>query len=127
MTAETKATGPDYGSLAVSGKDAAMVRDGGRCRIPTDFGPHEGAIEGHHISVGPMDVDRLLRSETWDLMAICSGHYATGALSIHGREIKIIAETPGGADGTCSFWRRGDDGAYFMVRREVALFTYERD
>lgn len=110
--------------------EAAKERDHRRCRIPEDFGTHDGPIYSAHIfEADEIGGDHSHWSDTSNLMTVCRGHDRTGVISLQGAQIKVVAETERGADDVCSFWRRGENGEYFMVRREISIapFTYERD
>lgn len=102
-------------------KGAAKKRDG-RCRWP---GEHKcrGGLEAAHIrdaSLGGL-MDRA------NLILVCSWIHRRGPESIHGKQLQVCCETPSGAQGPLSFWRKGEGGAFYLVAREIAPFIYEKD
>lgn len=109
-------------------KGAAKKRDG-RCRWPEPHKCRGGELEAAHIQDaslgGAMDAANLL--------TCCPWIHRRGPESIHGKQLKVEAETERGAWGPLSFWRQTgefDDlgqPTYYLIRRETAPFVYERD
>lgn len=102
-------------------KGIAKKRDG-RCRWPEKHKCRCG-FEAAHIRDaslgGEMHADNLI--------LLCGWIHRRGPESIHGKQLKVEVEGPNGARGPLSFWRKGDDGEWYLVRREVRPFEYERD
>jgi hypothetical protein len=109
-------------------KTAAKKRDG-RCRWPEKHTCRGGALEAAHIKdaslMGPM--------EAANLVTVCPWIHRRGPESIHGKQLKVEAETARGAYGPLSFWRQTREfdalgqPVYFLIAREIAPFRYERD
>lgn len=102
-------------------KAKARHRDG-RCRWPERHECLCGLESAHVVDAslgGPMRSDNLV--------TLCAWLHRRGPESIHGKQLRVDAETPRGADGPLSFWRRDIDGVFYLVRRESAPFRYERD
>ena len=108
-------------------KQAAKERDHFRCRWP-EAHKCRGFLDGAHLidkSLGGPNV----RS---NIVPLCRWLHKKGPESIHGKQLKIVAETERGADGPLSFWREDDFDAlgqktYAMVARELRPFELERD
>lgn len=102
-------------------KGIAKKRDG-RCRWPEKH-KCRGGLEAAHIRDaslgGAMHADNLI--------VLCAWIHRRGPESIHGKQLSIDCETEAGARGGLSFWRKGNDGAWYLVRREIRPFEYERD
>ena len=103
-------------------KAAAKKRDG-RCRWPE---PHtcRGELEAAHI------VDASLGGAMCrkNLVSLCGWIHRRGPESIHGKQLRIeIEDDERGADGGLSFWRKGEDGEFFLIARETAPGQVERD
>ena len=103
-------------------KAKAKKRDG-RCRWPEPHKCRGGALEAAHLR----DASLLGAMAADNLVTFCPWIHRRGPESIHGKQLKVMAETAAGAYGPLSFWRQDPDGIYHMVRREVAPFQYERD
>lgn len=109
-------------------KGIAKKRDG-RCRWPEPHKCRGGALEAAHIQdaslIGPMDAANLI--------TVCPWIHRRGPESIHGKQLKVEADAAGGAWAGLSFWRQTEQfdelgqPVYYLVRREVAPFVYERD
>lgn len=95
-------------------KAAAKARDGYHCRWPEKH-VHRGMIEAAHIQdaslCGPMDRRNLI--------TLCAWLHRTGPESVHGKQLRVEAETALGADGPVSFWRQRSNGAYTCIAREI--------
>lgn len=109
-------------------KAKAKKRDG-RCRWPEKHVCRGGELEAAHIvdaSLGGAMAD-------WNLVTTCPWIHRRGPETIHGKQLKVEAETERGANGPLSFWRQtGEFDAlgqptYYLVAREIAPFRYERD
>ncbi len=109
-------------------KGIAKKRDG-RCRWPEPHKCRGGVLDAAHI------VDASLGGlmDAANLVTLCPWLHRRGPESVHGKQIKIEAETERGAYGPLSFWRQTGTfdalGAplYYLVARETAPFIYERD
>jgi hypothetical protein len=103
-------------------KAAAKKRDG-RCRWPEKHTCRGGELEAAHIEDASLGgaLDRQ------NLVTLCPWVHRRGPASIHGKQLRIDVETERGADGPLSFWRKGENGVFFLVARETAPFRYERD
>jgi hypothetical protein len=109
-------------------KGLAKTRDG-RCRWPEKHKCRGGEDEAAHIHdaslLGPMVAANLVR--------LCPWIHRRGPESIHGKQLKVEAETERGAGGPLSFWRQSGafdalgQPVYHLVARETAPFIYERD
>lgn len=62
-----------------------------------------------------------------NLVMLCGWIHRRGPETQQYGQLKIECETPNGADGPLSFWRKGEDGAFYLVAREIAPFIYEKD
>lgn len=102
-------------------KDIVRRRDG-RCRWPEKHKCRFG-LECVHIQ----DASLGGALSTENLVLLCTWRHRRGPESIHGKQLKVEKETARGADGPLSFWRQGEDGAYYLVARESAPFQIERD
>ena len=107
--------------LEIEQKGTAKKRDG-RCRWPE---PHKCrcGLEAAHIQDaslgGPMDAANLV--------TLCAWIHRRGPSSLHGKQLKVECESERGAWGPLSFWRKSDDGDWFLVAREIAPFRLEKD
>jgi hypothetical protein len=103
-------------------KSKAKKRDA-RCRWPEKHTCRGGDLEAAHI------VDASLGGvmDAANLVTLCPWIHRRGPDSIHGKQFAIECETNRGANGPLSFWRKGDDGVFWLVAREIAPFQYERD
>ena len=102
-------------------KGLAKRRDG-RCRWPETHKCRLQLEAAHIVDAslgGPMDAENLV--------TLCGWIHRRGPESIHSKELKIEKETARGAWGPLSYWRKGEDGEYFIVKRETAPFQYEKD
>lgn len=108
---------------AIEKREKAAVRKrDGRCRWGE---PHicRGGLEAIHI----VDASRGGAMCRTNMFRGCRWIHRAGPDSIHGKQLKVECETAAGANGPLSFWRKGDDGTYFLVRREIRPFEYEVD
>jgi hypothetical protein len=100
-----------------------------RCRWPEAHVCRGGALESAHIR------DKSLRGETSTAneVLLCPWIHRRGPESIHGKQLKIEAETPYGANGPLSFHRQtGEVDAlgqpiYYCVARERSVGVIEKD
>lgn len=102
-------------------KKAVKLRDG-KCRWPERH-KCRGQLEAAHIH----DASLGGEMETHNLVTLCAWIHRRGPESIHGKQLMVYMDTMDGADGPLSFWKQGEDGTYYMVKRETALFQYEAD
>lgn len=108
---------------------AVKARDAYRCRWPEAHKCLGGPLEAAHI----LDKSLCGPSITANGIALCPWIHRRGPESLHGKELKVEAETPAGADGPISFWRRTDrvdalgQPIYYMVARERAIGILEKD
>lgn len=115
-------------ALEDAAKKAAKIRDGYKCRWPSEH-VCRGDLEGAHIFEDKKmggDHGRLSKS-SW-LLTVCAWIHRRGPESIHGKDLRVTADTPKGADGPCSFWKK-EKGAhrFTLVAREVRIGQLERD
>lgn len=109
-------------------KGIAKKRDG-RCRWPEAHKCRGGELEAAHV----VDASRGGLMAADNLVTLCPWIHRRGPDSIHGKQVKVDAETEIGARGPLSFWKQtGEFDAlgqptYFLVARETAPFVYERD
>lgn len=103
-------------------KGLAKKRDG-KCRWPEAHKCRGGELEAAHIL--DASLGGLMAAD--NLVTLCPWIHRRGPESIHGKQLRIEAETEQGANGPLSFWKQDEKGHYFMVKRETALFTYEQD
>lgn len=125
---EREQAAADADRLEREEKGKAKKRDG-RCRWPEKHVCRGGALEAAHIEDaslgGPMDAKNLI--------TVCQWIHRRGPESIHGKQLKVEAETERGAWAALSFWRQtGEFDAlgqptYYLVARETRPFQYERD
>lgn len=105
------------------------ARDSHRCRWPEAHKCLGGPLEAAHV------VDKSLCGPliTANGVTLCPWLHRRGPESIHGKQLKIEAETAAGADGPLSFWRQtGEVDAlgqpiYYMVARERWIGIVVRD
>jgi len=103
---EREKTRADIEKAEEAAKKLAKKRDGFVCRWP-EAHKCRGLLEGAHIFEDKgMGGDHGTVSDTWNLMALCAWLHRRGPATIHGKLLKVEPETPDGADGPCSFWRR---------------------
>jgi hypothetical protein len=103
-------------------KAKAKKRDGHKCRWP-EAHKCRGVLESAHIVHASLG--GAMASE--NLVSLCAFLHRRGPETQQYGELKIEKETERGADGPLSFWRKGLDGVFYLVRRETAPFQYERD
>jgi hypothetical protein len=109
-------------------KKAAKVRDGFRCRWP-EAHKCRGPLEGAHLK----DKSLLGENVRSNIVPLCRWMHRKGPESIHGKQLRIEAETERGADGPLSFWRQDGrfdalgQATYECVAREVRPFQIEKD
>ncbi len=103
-------------------KGAAKKRDG-RCRWPEHHTCRGGELEAAHI----VDASLGGAMDAANLVTLCPWIHRRGPESIHGKQLKVECETERGAHGPLSFWRRGEDGEFYMVKRETAPGVIEKD
>jgi hypothetical protein len=107
-------------------KKAAKSRDR-ICRWPERH-KCRGGLEAAHIKDASLG-GACVRA---NLVTLCKWIHRSGPESLHGKQLKIEMESADGADGGLSFWRFRDDlptrfHRWYLVRREVRPFEYERD
>lgn len=98
----------------------------GRCRWP-EAHKCRGGLEACHIVDKGMGGDHGLLTNTQNELVLCAWIHRRGPESLHGEQLKVEKETPAGADGPLSFWRKGEAGAFYLVARERAIGIVERD
>lgn len=109
-------------------KASTKARDGYRCRWPEKHICRKG-LEAAHI----VDASLGGEMEPENLITVCGWIHRRGPESIHGKQLKVEKETQAGAKGALSFWRQTGEfdtlgqPTYYMVKREIAPFRYERD
>jgi len=102
-------------------KRRAKARDLFSCRWP-EAHKCRGLLEGAHIFRDKgMGGDHGTVSDTWNLMALCAWMHRKGPVSIHGKQIKVEAETEDGADGPCAFYRKDERDEWVCVGVEIAV------
>lgn len=103
-------------------KALVKVRDSWTCRWPETHVCRKG-LECAHVKDaslgGPM--------ETFNLILVCGWLHRRGPESIHGKQLKVEPESRFGTNGPCSFWRKGEDGEYYLVARELRPGVIEKD
>lgn len=102
-------------------KGKAKKRDG-RCRWPE---AHKCRLELEAAHIKDASLGGLM--DAANLVTFCGWIHRRGPESIHGKQLKVEKETERGAWGPLSFWKQDEKGEYFLVRREVRPFEYERD
>lgn len=82
-----------------------------------------GGLECAHL------VDASLGGEMVEenLILLCAWIHRRGPASIHGKQLKVEAETTWGARGPLGFWKKGEDGMFYLVARKFADGSTERD
>ena len=83
-------------------------------------------LEVSHLVSKGMGGDKGIRSTADQMVLLCYLHHQ-GPESLHSADLFIEAETERGSDGALAFWKLDADGRRFLVAREIAPFTYERD
>lgn len=103
-------------------KAASKKFDGYRCRWP-EAHVCRFALESAHIKHASLggEMDRK------NLVTLCAWLHRRGPETQQYGQLKIEPETPAGAQGPLAFYRQTLDGSYYLVRRELAPFVYERD
>lgn len=106
----------------------AKKLDGNRCRWPEKH-KCRGELEGAHVFQhrGMGGNPALDRTTVDAILTVCAWIHRRGPESIDGKQLKVEAETSQGTRGPLSFWRQGEDGAYYLVAREVRCGEIERD
>lgn len=103
---------------AVDARDHRTCRCCERKTNPDDVGLKRG--HRHHIvyrSAGGKDVAENVVTLCWE----CHNDE-------HKNRLQIVAvTTEQGANGALEFWRKNDDGDWFLSRREIAIGRVERD
>lgn len=102
-------------------KGLTRKRDG-RCRWPE---AHKCRFDLESAHIVDASLGGLMDAE--NLVTLCAWIHRRGPESIHGKQLQIEKETERGAWGPLSFWKKGADGAFYLVARETAPFIYERD
>ena len=102
-------------------KAKARKRDG-RCRWPE---PHKCrfALESAHIVHASLG--GAMAAE--NLVTLCGWLHRRGPETQQYGQLKIEKETPAGANGPLSFWRKLVSGEWYCVAREKAPGVIERD
>jgi len=106
----------------------AKAREGYRCRWPEEH-TCRGLLEGAHL----VDKSRGGENVRHNIWAVCAWLHRRGPESIHGKQLKVDAETERGTDGPLSFWRQtGEYDAlgqpiYYLVGREDGRGGVVRD
>lgn len=109
-------------------KGIAKKRDG-RCRWPEKHVCRGGELEAAHVK----DASLGGEMDSKNLVTVCPWIHRRGPESIHGKQIKVEAETERGAWAALSFWRQTGEfdelgqPTYYLVAREIAPFRLERD
>lgn len=127
---------PQRGSLALEREEekakaldkerkakAAARRFQPRCRWPE---PHtcRFSLECAHIKDASLGGEMVAEN----LVRFCAWIHRRGPESIHGKQLKVEAETARGSRGPLSFWRQLLDGSgYYLVARETEPYVIERD
>lgn len=82
-----------------------------------------GGLECAHL----VDASLGGAMEPENLILLCAWIHRRGPESIHGKQLKIDGESTLGAKGILAFWRKGADGAYYLVARKFTDGTTEKD
>jgi 5-methylcytosine-specific restriction endonuclease McrA len=98
----------------VDQRDGRQCRSCGKRTDPDDVGLQRG--HRHHIqyksACGP--------DETWNIVTLC-------AVCHNEEEHRHRLRIEGNADEALTFWRKDADGAWYVVRRELAVRVVEKD
>jgi hypothetical protein len=108
-------------------KDAVRADDR-RCRWPQceNCRRYKPRLEVAHLEAKGYGGDHGTRSDRTQMVLLdYLTHQGADGLEQHGR--RIVPLTERGTRGPCEFWRRGEDGVFYLVARESAPFVYERD
>lgn len=103
---------------AVDARDHRICRCCGRKTNPDDVGLKRG--HRHHIvyrSAGGQDVSSNVLTLCWE----CHNDEHHSQLDI--RPMSGVF----GADGLVEFWRKDEDGVWFLSKREIAIGRFEKD
>jgi hypothetical protein len=111
-------------AAAIEKREKAAVKAwaGHRCRWPEK-----------HTCLGGLDAAHLVDAslggamERTNLVTLCAWIHRRGPESIHGKQLRMEAETALGSYGAMAFYRRGEDGTFYCVGREVRPFQMARD
>ena len=109
-------------------KAIAKKRDG-RCRWPEAHKCRGGELEAAHIR----DASTGGEMKAYNLVTVCPWIHRRGQESIHGKQLKVEANSASGAWGALSFWRQTGQfdelgqPVYFLIARETRPFQLERD
>lgn len=107
-------------------KAAARKRDHWGCRWPNH--KCRGPIEVAHIFFDKgMGGDHGTVSDTWNLLTLCASRHRLGTPSVHGKDLRVEAETADMADDCCSFWERDEHGIWICVGVELAIGVLRKD
>jgi hypothetical protein len=94
-----------------------------RCRWPEKHVCLGGLEAAHLIDAslgGPMD--------RTNLVTLCAWIHRRGPESIHGKQLRVEAEVAAlGSYGALAFYRKGEDGEFYCIAREVRPFQVARD
>jgi hypothetical protein len=93
-----------------------------RCRWPMAH-KCRGGLECAHM----LDASLGGAYTAENLIRICAWIHRRGPESIHGKQLAIEPQTPRGARDGLLFYRKGDDGIFYLVARETAPYVLERD
>lgn len=121
LVLDREAERADLAKIEDREKKAARRRDGG-CRWPEKH-KCRGLLEAAHIRDASLggDMDRR------NLVTLCAWLHRRGPVSVHGKQLRVEAETSAGADGPLAFYQQGVDGRMYLVAREIAIRQYEKD
>lgn len=103
-------------------KAASKAFDGHRCRWPEKH-ICRGPLESAHIKDASLGGDMARQN----LVTLCAWIHRRGPESIHGKQLRIEAETALGSQGALSFWRQDENGEYYCVTREIRPGQIEKD
>jgi hypothetical protein len=103
-------------------KLAAKARDGFRCRWPLTH-KCRGGLEAAHI----LDASLGGACEPANLVSLCAWLHRRGPESIHGKQLKVEPMTHHHANGPLQFWRKDEDGSFYLVAEERSVGIVERD
>lgn len=102
-------------------KAKAKRRDG-RCRWPMKH-VCRGGLESAHIR----DASLGGEMDSSNLVTLCAWIHRRGPESIHGKQLRIDPVTSAGANGPLIFWRRDEEGQFYVVAQERAIGIIQRD
>lgn len=108
-------------------KATVVTRDGSHyCRLVPGCSERQKFETAHLDDKGMGGDPKQLRTVACLMLRACFFHHQ-GNWSLHSHDLRVDFLTPEGADGPIEVWGRDSTGRWFMVGRESAVGSWERD